>query len=133
MQVDPDQLAAHGIGIDEVQRAIAASNTNLPTGRLDGDKQAFTIESSGTLPQRRGLPAHHRGLAQRLARCGWSSSRNVIDSVDNDKLVGLVQRPSARVILAIQRQPGTNTVEVVDNIRALLPAVPPRDSAGRST
>ena len=49
VQVDPDQLAAHGIGIDEVQRAIASSNTNLPTGRLDGDQQAFTIESSGTL------------------------------------------------------------------------------------
>ena len=49
VQVDPDKLAARDIGIDEVQRAVAASNTNLPTGRLDGDKQAFTIESSGSL------------------------------------------------------------------------------------
>ena len=49
VQVDPDKLAARGIGIDEVQRAVNASNTNLPTGRLDGDKQAFTIESSGSL------------------------------------------------------------------------------------
>ena len=53
VQVDPDQLAAHGIGIDEVQRPSPRSNTNLPTGRLDGDKQAFTIESSGTWPARR--------------------------------------------------------------------------------
>ena len=49
VQADPDKLASRGIGIDEVQRAIAAANTNLPTGRLDGDKQAFTIESSGML------------------------------------------------------------------------------------
>src|ERR1019366_8209582 len=49
IQVDPDQLAAHNIGIDEVQKAISSSNTNLPTGRLDGDKQSFTIESSGGL------------------------------------------------------------------------------------
>src|SRR6266700_5315685 len=41
VQVDPDQLAQHGIGIDEVQRAIASSNTNLPTGRLDGDSQSY--------------------------------------------------------------------------------------------
>src|SRR5262245_44873197 len=49
IQVDPESLAAHGIGIDEVQRAVQSSNTNLPTGRLYGDKQAFTIESSGQL------------------------------------------------------------------------------------
>src|SRR5690242_4814814 len=47
VQVDPDQLAAHGVGIDEVQKAIASSNTNLPTGRLDGATQSFTIQSSG--------------------------------------------------------------------------------------
>ena len=52
VQVDPDELAAHGIGIDEVQHAIQASNTNLPTGRLDGDKQAFTIQSNGRLRMR---------------------------------------------------------------------------------
>ena len=49
VQVDPEALAARNIGIDEVQRAIQTSNTNLPTGRLDGDKQAFTIQSTGTL------------------------------------------------------------------------------------
>src|SRR5579872_846066 len=46
VQVDPDALAAHNVGIDDVQKAIAANNTNIPTGRLDGAKQAFTIESS---------------------------------------------------------------------------------------
>jgi len=67
VQIDPDQLSAHNIGIDEVQNAIAASNTNLPTGRFDGDKQAFTIESSGSLSKRRPVPPYHRGLPQRHA------------------------------------------------------------------
>ena len=64
VQVDPEALAAHNIGIDEVQRAIQTSNTNLPTGRLDGDKQAFTIQSTGTLAERERLPPDDRRLAQ---------------------------------------------------------------------
>src|SRR5438034_4665415 len=51
IQVDPDKLAAHGIGIDEVQRAIQQANVNLPTGRLRGDKQSFTVQSTGQLMQ----------------------------------------------------------------------------------
>jgi len=69
-----------------VQRAVAASNTNLPTGRLDGDKQAFTIESSGTLSDaaayRPIIVAWRNGFAVRLGAVG-----RVIDSVDNDKVV----------------------------------------------
>ena len=119
VQVDPDKLAAHNIGIDEVQRAIAASNTNIPTGRLDGEKQAFTIESSGSLERaanyRPIIVAWRNGTPVRLAQLG-----NVIDSVENDKLIAWMNDVRG-VILAINRQPGTNTVEVVDNIRRLLP------------
>jgi len=49
IQLDPDSLATRGIGIDEVQAAIQANNSNLPTGKLYGSKQAFTIQSSGQL------------------------------------------------------------------------------------
>jgi HAE1 family hydrophobic/amphiphilic exporter-1 len=119
VQVDPDKLAAHNIGIDEVQRAIAASNTNLPTGQLNGEKQAFTIESSGTLAKaadyRPIIVAWRNGTPVRLAQLG-----NVIDSVENNKLIAWMN-DARGVILAINRQPGTNTVEVVDNIRRLLP------------
>jgi HAE1 family hydrophobic/amphiphilic exporter-1 len=119
VQVDPDKLAAHNIGIDEVQRAIAASNTNLPTGQLNGEKQAFTIESSGTLAKaadyRPIIVAWRNGTPVRLEQLG-----NVIDSVDNDKLIAWMNNVRG-VILAINRQPGTNTVEVVDNVRRLLP------------
>jgi HAE1 family hydrophobic/amphiphilic exporter-1 len=120
VQVDPDELAAHDIGIDEVQRAIAASNTNLPTGQLNGAKQSFTIESSGTLAKaadyRPIIVAWRNGTPVRLEQLG-----NVIDSVENDKLIAWMNNVRG-VILAINRQPGTNTVEVVDNIRRLLPA-----------
>jgi len=118
VQVDPDKLAARGIGIDEVQNAVAASNTNLPTGRLDGDKQAFTIESSGGLPNasayRPIIVAWRNGVPVRLQELG-----RIIDSVDTDKVMAWYNNKRA-VILAIQRQPGTNTVEVVDSVKALL-------------
>ena len=127
VQVDPDQLAAHNIGIDEVQSAITSSNTNLPTGRLEGDKQAFTIESSGTLANaaqyRPIIVAWRNGSPVRLEQLG-----RVLDDVEDNKIVAWVDNVRG-VILAIQRQPGTNTVAVVDSIRQLMPelrrAIPP--------
>ena len=104
------------------RRSPPATPTCRP-GSLDGDKQAFTIQSTGTLTNAADVPADHRGVAQRHRRCGWSRSRNVIDSVDNNKLAAWYNNTRA-VILAIQKQPGTNTVEVVDNIRSAAAAVP---------
>ncbi len=119
VQVDPEALAAHNIGVDEVQRAIQTSNTNLPTGRLDGDKQAFTIQSTGTLGNasayRPMIVAWRNGTPVRLEQLA-----TVKDSVENDKVEGWFNNKRA-VILAVQRQPGTNTVQVVDSILGLLP------------
>jgi HAE1 family hydrophobic/amphiphilic exporter-1 len=119
VQLDPDQLAAHNIGIDEVQKAIDSSNTNLPTGRLEGAKQAFTIESSGSLERaaqyRPIIVAWRNGVPIRLEQLA-----NVIDDVENNKLAAWLNGKRG-VILAISRQPGTNTVEVVDNVKALIP------------
>ena len=119
VQVDPDQLASHNIGIDEVQKAVASSNTNLPTGQLNGAKQAFTIESTGALfkaaDYRPIIVAWRNGSPVRLADVA-----NVVDSIENDKLVAWYDNVKC-VILAINRQPGTNTVDVVDGINKLLP------------
>ena len=119
VDLDPNQLAAHNIGIDEVQKAISSSNTNLPTGRLDGDKQSFTIQSSGGLEKasqyRPIIVAWRNGVPVRLEQLG-----SVLDSVENDKVLALVNDHAA-VMLAINRQPGTNTVDVVDNVNKLLP------------
>ncbi|HEY1221189.1 MAG: efflux RND transporter permease subunit [Bryobacteraceae bacterium] len=119
VQVDPNQLAVHNIGIDEVQAAIASSNTNLPTGRLDGAKQAFTIESSGGLlnaaAYRPIIVSWRGGAPVRLDQIA-----NVVDGVEDDKLIAWYNNRRG-VMLAINRQPGTNTVEVVENIKRLLP------------
>jgi len=119
VQVDPDELAARGIGFDEVMQAIQRSNVNLPTGRLYGEKQAFTVQSSGELMRaaayRSIIVAYRNGVPTRLEQLG-----RVIDGVENDKAIAWFNGVRG-MILAIQRQPGTNTVEVVNNVKALLP------------
>jgi hydrophobic/amphiphilic exporter-1 (mainly G- bacteria), HAE1 family len=119
IQLDPDALATRGIGIDEVQAAIVTNNSNLPTGKLYGNKQAFTIQSSGQLTNaaeyRRMIVTYRNGNPVRLEELG-----RVLDDVENDK-VRAWMNDSRTIILAIQRQPGTNTVEVVDAVRSLLP------------
>jgi HAE1 family hydrophobic/amphiphilic exporter-1 len=119
IQLDPEALATRGIGIDEVASAIARGNVNLPTGTLYGRYQAFTIEASGQLSNAEAyrplIVTYHNGSPVYLQDLG-----RVIDSVENDKIVSWYNTTRA-VVLAIQRQPGTNTVEVVNSIKQLLP------------
>jgi HAE1 family hydrophobic/amphiphilic exporter-1 len=119
VQLDPKALAVRSIGIDEVANAIATGNVNLPTGILYGAHQAFTIEASGKLNNAEAyrplVVAYRNGAPVRLAELG-----KVIDSVENDKIAGWYNNVR-NIGLAIYRQPGTNTVQVVDSIRELLP------------
>ncbi|HYO84443.1 MAG TPA: efflux RND transporter permease subunit, partial [Bryobacteraceae bacterium] len=119
VQLDPDKLVARQIGIDEVQQAVAESNTNTPTGRLHGARQAFTIRSSGSLEEaaqyRPIVVAWRNGSPVRLEELG-----RIIDGVEDDKVISWTDEKRA-VILAIQRQPGANTVDVVDRIKELIP------------
>ena len=127
VQVNPNALASMGIGIDEVQKAVANQNVNMPTGTLYGKRRAFTVEATGQLKDaaayRPLVVAYRNGAPVRLAQLG-----RVIDSVENDK-VAAWYNDQRTIVLAIQRQPGTNTVELVDQLRKLLPAfraqVPP--------
>ena len=120
VQVNPEALAATGIAVSEVAEAIGQGNVNLPTGTLQGKYQALTIQASGQLSDaaayRPLIVAFRNGAPVRLNQLG-----RVIDSVENDKTPGWLNDTRA-IVLAIQRQPGTNTVEVVDNIRKLLPS-----------
>jgi hydrophobic/amphiphilic exporter-1 (mainly G- bacteria), HAE1 family len=119
VQLNPDALASRGIGVDEVQAAIQRANVNLPTGTLYGRKQSFTVQSNGQLFNaaafRPLIIAYRNGNPVRLSELG-----NVIDGVENDKSIAWFMDTKA-CVLAIQRQPGTNTIEVVDGIRQLLP------------
>ena len=123
VQLNPKALTSMGIGIDEVETAIARGNVNLPTGTLYGKHQAFTVQATGQLTEaaayRPLIVAYRNGSPVRLEELG-----RVIDSVENDKVAAWYndQTGGTRAItLAIQRQPGTNTVAVVEAIKELLP------------
>jgi len=119
VQLDPDALASRGIGIDEVGQAVAEGNVNLPTGTLYGRHQAFTVEASGQLTNAAAydplVVAYRNGAPVRIRDIG-----SALDGVENDKIASWYNQTRA-IVLAIQRQPGTNTVDVVDAIRQLLP------------
>jgi HAE1 family hydrophobic/amphiphilic exporter-1 len=119
IQVDPNKLAAYGLGIDQVEQAVEAGNVNQPLGTLYGKHQAFTVQANGQLTDaaafRPMIVAYRNGNPVRLQQLG-----NVLDSVQNDKSAGWYNNTPS-VILAVQRQPGANTVEVVDNVKKLLP------------
>jgi HAE1 family hydrophobic/amphiphilic exporter-1 len=119
IQLDPRALATRGIGIDEVQDAVQKGNVNLPTGTLWGPNQAVTLEANGQLmaadAYRPLIVAYRHGSPVRLQQIG-----RVINSVENDKTANWYNETPA-IILAIQRQPGTNTVQVVNSIKQLLP------------
>jgi HAE1 family hydrophobic/amphiphilic exporter-1 len=118
-QLDPRALANRKIGINEVGNALAMGNVNLPTGTLQGEKQAVTIQATGQLynaaAYRPLIVAYRGGSPVRLEELG-----RVIDSVENDKTANWY-KDERSVVLAIQRQPGTNSVEVVDSIKMLMP------------
>jgi len=118
-QLDPKALASRQIGIDEVATAIGDANVNMPTGMLDGKKQAFTIEANGQMFNaasfRSMVVAYRDGSPIRLEEVG-----QVLDSVENTKTASWYNNTRA-IVLAVQRQPGTNTIEVVDSVKKLLP------------
>jgi HAE1 family hydrophobic/amphiphilic exporter-1 len=123
VQVNPDALASRGIGIDEVENAIRTANVNLPLGALYGRDKSFTIEASGQLntaePYRSVIVAYRNGSPVRLGDLG-----RVIDGVEDDKSAawfGNRDQTQRSLILAIQRQPGANTVAVADAVKKLLP------------
>ncbi len=119
VQVDPRALATRQIGIDEVENAIKNANVNLPTGTMYGHSTAYTVQATGQLLKadqyRPLIVAYRNGSPVRLDEVG-----RVFDSVENDKTATWYNGRRG-IVLPIFRQPGTNTVEVVDAIKALLP------------
>ena len=119
IELDPQALATRQIGIDQVASAVASGNVNLPVGTLWGTHKAFTLQATGQLTHaaayRPLIVAYSNGSPVRLQDIG-----EVLDSVQNDKIASW-WNDTRSVVLAIRRQPGTNTVEVVDNIKKILP------------
>ena len=119
VQVDPNALASRGVGINEVEQAIASANVNLPTGTLYGKDRMFAVQANGQLYDaaafRPVIVTYRNGSPIRLAELG-----RVIDSVQDDKVAAWFKGRRG-IVLAIQRQPGVNTIEVVDSVKKLLP------------
>jgi len=119
IQVDPKTLASQGIGINAVADAVRSANVNLPTGTLSGRHQQFTVQANGqvsTAAEFRPIIVSYRdGHPVRL-----SELARVVDDVENNKTAAWYIKDRS-VILAVQRQPGTNTVAVAGAVRSLLP------------
>jgi hydrophobe/amphiphile efflux-1 (HAE1) family protein len=124
VRVDPNKLAARQIGINEVAQAVQDWNVNLPTGALNGQRQSFNVQSSGqlmnassyrpmTVVWRNGRPVRLEEIAE------------VVDSVEDDRAISWLYVNRGEGLRAINllvfRQPGSNTVEVVDQIKKLIP------------
>lgn len=119
IQLNPDLMAGREIGVDEVADAVRKANVNLPTGTVSGPTREYTIRADGQLTNadayRPLIVAYRNGSPIRLDQIG-----RISDSVEQNRRSNRYNNVPA-IILAIQRQPGTNTVEVVDSIKALLP------------
>jgi HAE1 family hydrophobic/amphiphilic exporter-1 len=120
IQIDPTALAARGIGLDELQQAITATNANTPVGTIQNTAQQLTIQAKTQLADaaqfanviittRSGKPVRLGDVAK------------VIDSVENTQTRSTYDGTPA-IVLAVQRQPDANTVEVVDRVKAMIPA-----------
>jgi len=118
IQLDPNKLANKNIGIDEIATAVDKANVNLPTGTLYGHNMSYTVLADGQIKEAKEyselIVSYKDGKPVRLKELA-----NVLDSIENDKRVAWyydANGPQRSVVLAIQRQPGTNTVQVVKDV-----------------
>jgi HAE1 family hydrophobic/amphiphilic exporter-1 len=121
--LDPDQLATRGLSISQVAGAVRSENVLKPTGVLYGPQRTFTIQATGQLHNaaefRRLVVAFRNGAPVHLDELG-----SVIDDIQNDKSASWYNADRA-IVLAVQRQPGTNTVAVARAVKAAMSAIEP--------
>ena len=119
VQLDPQALASRQIGIDEVEQAIQNANVNLPMGTLYGAHKAYNIQSNGQLSDaavyRPLIVAYRNGAPVRLDQIA------TVSNGIQDLYVANWINNIPGIMLAVQRQPGTNTIDIVNDIRALIP------------
>jgi len=119
IQANPEALASKGLSFDDVQTAVAAANTITPVGQLNGNQVGYTIEGNDQLAWAKDFKqivvAYRNGAPVRV-----QDVARVVDNAENNLVAGWYDGQRS-IILAIFRQPDANTVEVVDNVKALLP------------
>ncbi len=124
VQMDPFKLASRQIGLNEVEAALKNWNVNLPTGTINGPRRAFTLQASGQLMTAEAykpvIISYRNNTPVRLEELG-----RLVDSVEDDKTASWYYTKHGHeraIILSIQRQPGTNTVQVAEAVKKLLPS-----------
>jgi len=119
VQVNPIEAAARNISLEDVRSVVAKANSSTPVGVLTGPKQSVTLAATSALPHaadyRDVVVAYRNGAPIKLNQIA-----RVIDSVENDKIATWFNDARA-IVLAVQRQPDANTVQVVDLVRETLP------------
>ena len=122
VQLDPHALAARQIGINEIETSLKNWNVNVPTGTIVGPHRAFALQATGQLTSaeqyKSMIVAYRNGAAIRLDQLG-----NVVDGVEDQRTGSWLYTKDTRqraITLGIQRQPGTNTIEVADAVKGLL-------------
>ncbi len=123
VQMDPYAMSSRQIGINEVESALQNWNVNLPTGTINGPQRSFTLQASGQLmnaDQYKPIIISYRaGSPVRLEELG-----KIVDGVEDERTASWFCRESGcdrAIVLGIQRQPGTNTMQVADSVKNLLP------------
>jgi hydrophobe/amphiphile efflux-1 (HAE1) family protein len=121
VQADPEKLAAHGIDLEQIRTALSQGSVDLPAGSLDGQSKSYTVQSTSQLTSASQfaqlIVTYQNGSPIRLNQLG-----RVLDSVENDKTVFWINNRKS-IVLAVNKQPGANTVQVADNVKALLPTL----------
>jgi hydrophobe/amphiphile efflux-1 (HAE1) family protein len=129
VQVNPEALAGHGLSLAQVQTALTNQTLDNPKGNLEGPHQQFTLQSNDQLfdPRdfRHVIIAYQNGAPITVGDIG-----EVINSSTNPRSGAWVDRDANRSeLLLIERAPGANTVEVVDQIKSIMPqllkSIPP--------
>ena len=127
IQIDPEKLAAMGIGLEDLRASITNVTTDSPKGSIDGATRTFTIYDNDQLlvapPWNDAIVAYKNGAPVRVRDIG-----HAIDGPERSKLAGWSDGKRA-IILSIQKQPSANVIETADRIKAVLPqlraAMPP--------
>jgi HAE1 family hydrophobic/amphiphilic exporter-1 len=121
VRADLDQLAVRGLTLQELQNAIVAANSSKPVGAIADSRQSSILDATGPINKAADympvIVSWQNGAPVRL-----SDVATAIDSVENDKVASWLDGTRA-ILLAVYRQPDANTVEVVDRVRAMLPAI----------
>src|SRR5579862_4995449 len=119
LQVDPAQMAARNIGIDQVAAAVQAANVNVATGQLNGPTQATLIHVNGQLTNAKDW-SHQIITWRNGAPVRFGDIGTAIDSVENNLAASWYGGKPA-IILSIQRQPGSNTIDIVNSVYNVIP------------